>query len=415
MLALLTMLSDFDAPFRRYLSELVAEGRYRTFMNLERQVGRFPRALWRATPEAVPREVMVWCSNDYLGMGQHPDVLKAMHAALDTYGAGAGGTRNISGTTHAHVLLEQELCALHNKPAALLFSSGYVSNQATLATLGKLIPDMIIYTDADNHNSMIEGIRQSGCDKRIFRHNDLEHLEQLLKADPASRPKLIAFESVYSMDGSMAPIAPICTLAEQYGAMTYLDEVHAVGMYGATGAGIAEQDGCSHRLTIIEGTLGKAFGQYGGYIVSSVSLVDAIRSAAAGFIFTTSIPPVVCEGARASINHLRHSQTERAQHQQRVRQTKQVLTAAGLPVMRNHSHIVPVMVGNAGRCKSLSQALLEEHNIYVQPINYPTVPRGTERLRFAPSPQHTHEDIAQLAAALQTVWAKQPEIALEAA
>jgi 5-aminolevulinate synthase len=408
-------MTDFDAPFRRYIASLKEEGRYRTFMNLERQVGRFPKALWRQTPEAPPREVMVWCSNDYLGMGQHPDVLKAMHAALDTYGAGAGGTRNISGTSNAHVLLERELCLLHNKPAALLFSSGYVSNQATLATLGKLIPDMIIFTDADNHNSMIEGIRQSGCEKRIFRHNDLSHLEELLAATSPSKPKLIAFESVYSMDGSLAPIADICTLAERFGAMTYLDEVHAVGMYGATGAGMAEQVGCAQRLTIIEGTLGKAFGQYGGYIVSSVALVDAIRSAAAGFIFTTSIPPVVCEGARASIHHLRHSQTERTQHQQRVGELKQALSAAGLPVMNNNSHIVPVMVGNPVRCKALSQDLLESHSIYVQPINYPTVPRGTERLRFAPCPLHTSADITALVTALSDVWAKQPEIILAAA
>jgi 5-aminolevulinate synthase len=406
---------DFDPVFRRHLNSLKTEGRYRTFANLERQAGRFPKALWRASADVAPVEITVWCSNDYLGMGQHPKVLSAMHEALDRYGAASGGTRNIAGTTHAHVELEQELALLHNKPAALLFTSGYVSNQATLSTLGKLIPDLIIFSDADNHNSMIEGIRQSGCEKRIFRHNDVQHLAELLAAVPANRPKLIVFESVYSMDGDISPINDICDLAEQYGAMTYLDEVHAVGMYGETGAGVAEQEGCAERITIIEGTLGKAFGLQGGYIVSTAAIVDAIRSSAPGFIFTTSLPPVICAGARASVNHLRFSSTERAQLHQRARQLKQLLTSAGLPVLRNRSHIVPLIVGEPVRCREISRLLLEEHRIYAQPINYPTVPRGTERLRLAPGPLHTSTDMTALLAALQAVWQVEPARQSEAA
>ncbi len=397
-------MSNFDAPFQSYLDELHREGRYRSFADLERQVGRFPKALWRPTPDASPREVTVWCSNDYLGMGQHPAVLSAMRQALDIYGAGAGGTRNISGTTHAHVLLEQEICALHNKSAALLFSSGYVSNQATLATLGRLLPDLLIFSDSDNHNSMIEGIRQSGCEKRIFRHNDVNHLESLLVSAPANRPKLIAFESVYSMDGDFAPLQDICGLASRYGAMTYLDEVHAVGMYGASGAGLAEREGVSDRITILEGTLGKAFGVMGGYIASSVSIIDAVRSAAAGFIFTTALSPVLCEGARASISHLRRSSLERDLQQQRAQSLKEALRLAGLPVMPSPSHIVPVMVGDPVRCRQLAAALMERYSIYVQPINYPTVPRGTERLRFAPSPLHSQADIDYLVQSLGEVW-----------
>ncbi len=395
---------NFDGIFQAHIDQLKAEGRYRTFANLERIAGRFPKALWRRTPEARPEAVTIWCSNDYLGMGQHPDVLAAMHDAIDQFGSGAGGTRNISGTTHLHVLLEQELAALHDKASALLFTSGYISNHATLSTLGKIIPNLMIFSDACNHNSMIEGIRHSGCERQIFRHNDVAHLRELLSSAPINRPKLIAFESVYSMDGDIAPIDEICDAAEDYGAMTYLDEVHAVGMYGATGAGVAEETGNAHRITIIEATLGKAFGMVGGYIAGSSALVDAVRSSAPGFIFTTSLPPVICAGALASIRHLRASEFERQGQRNRVADVKAALKAAGLPVMPNRSHIVPLMVGDPVRCRAMSEALMEQHHIYVQPINYPTVPRGTERLRITPSPLHTAEDVAALVSALQAVW-----------
>lgn len=396
---------DFDGIFEAYLAGIKQEGRYRRFADLERVCGRFPKALWRKSAEADAQEVTIWCGNDYLGMGQHPQVLAAMHAALEQYGAGAGGTRNISGTTHAHVELEFELASWHQRPAALVFTSGYVSNQATIATLGKLLPGLIIFSDADNHNSLIEGIRQSGCERHIFRHNDAAHLRELLAAAPADKPKLIVFESVYSMDGSIAPIEAICDLAEQYGAMTYLDEVHAVGMYGPTGAGIAEEVGCAQRITIIEATLGKAIGVVGGYIVGSAAVVDAIRSAAHGFIFTTSLPPVVCAGAVASIRHLKASEAEREGQRAQVARLKAALRKEGLPIIPTHSHIVPVLVGDPVRCRAMTDRLLEQYGIYVQPINYPTVPRGQERIRLTPSPLHSDADIAYLVDALMEVWA----------
>ena len=397
---IVSRIMTFDPIFERHLQALKSEGRYRTFANLERQCGRFPKALWRMSSDADPVEVTVWCSNDYLGMGQHPKVITAMHEAIDRYGAASGGTRNISGTTHAHVELEQELASWHGKEAALLFTSGYISNQATLSTLGQIIPDLIIFSDADNHNSMIEGIRQSGCEKRIFRHNDVEHLAQLLADAPINRPKLIAFESVYSMAGDIAPMREIVALAEQYGAMTYLDEVHAVGMYGPHGAGVAEELGLSARITIIEGTLGKAIGVMGGYIAASAPLVDAIRSSAAGFIFTTSLPPVLCAGATASIRHIRSCDTERMQQRERVAQVKGMLTSAGMPIIKNSSHIVPLMVGDPVCCRVITDFLIHEHRIYVQPINYPTVPRGTERVRITPLPMHTAQDVDLLREAL---------------
>ena len=395
---------NFDPIFAQHISALKNEGRYRHFADLERMAGNFPRALWRETAEAEPVEVTIWCGNDYLGMGQHPKVLEAMHEALDRYGAGAGGTRNISGTTHAHVELEEALCRWHNKQAALLFTSGYVSNQTTLATLGKLLPGLTIFSDADNHNSLIEGIRQSGCEKKIFRHNDVQHLTDLLAAAPADRPKLVVFESVYSMDGSIAPMSEICDVAERFGAMTYLDEVHAVGMYGPTGAGIAEATGTAHRITILEATLGKAIGVVGGYIVSSAAIIDAIRSSAAGFIFTTSLPPVVCAGALASINHLSTSSVERQLQQLRVAEVKSVLAVADIPTIPSPSHIVPVMVGNPVRCKEITDRLMQKHHIYVQPINYPTVPRGSERIRLTPSPLHSPSDVMHLSLSLAEVW-----------
>lgn len=395
---------DFDGIFESHISNLKAEGRYRTFANLERIAGRFPKALWRRSPEAKPEQVTIWCSNDYLGMGQHPTVLAAMHDAVDQFGSGAGGTRNISGTTHLHVLLERELAALHGKAAALLFTSGYISNHATLSTLGKIIPNLMIFSDECNHNSMIEGIRHAGCEKHVFRHNDVAHLREMLSVAPINRPKLIAFESVYSMDGDIAPIDAICDLADDFGAMTYLDEVHAVGMYGKTGAGIAEATGNSHRLTVIEGTLGKAFGMVGGYITASTALVDAIRSSAAGFIFTTSLPPVICAGALASIRHLRNSDSERQAQRSRVAEVRDALKSAGLPILPNRSHIIPLMVGDPMRCRALTDLLMEQHHIYVQPINYPTVPRGTERVRITPNPLHSTEDVAALVSALGTAW-----------
>ena len=395
---------NYKSFFDNALSRLHEERRYRVFADLERIAGRFPLTIWHA-PEG-PREIIVWCSNDYLGMGQHPKVVGAMVEAATRMGTGAGGTRNISGTNHPLVELENELADLHGKESALIFTSGYVSNQTGISTIAKLIPNVLILSDSYNHNSMIEGVRQSGCEKKIFRHNDLAHLEELLKEAGPNRPKLILFESIYSMDADIAPISAICDLAEKYGAMTYIDEVHAVGMYGKRGAGIAERDGVMHRIDVIEGTLGKAFGCFGGYIAASDSVCDAVRSYAPGFIFTTALPPAVCAAAAASIRHLKTSQWERDRHQERVARVKAVLTASGLPVMPSDTHIVPIAVGDPEKCKAASDMLLTEHGIYIQPINYPTVPKGTERLRVTPSPYHDDQMIDALAAALIDVWEK---------
>ncbi|NBC20378.1 MAG: 5-aminolevulinate synthase [Alphaproteobacteria bacterium] len=390
--------------FEDALATIHEEGRYRVFVDLHRQRGAFPKATARF--EAGEREITVWCSNDYLGMGQDEDVLAAMHEAIDLFGAGSGGTRNISGTTRYHVDLERELADLHGKSGALLFTSGYVANDATLSTLGKILPGLIIYSDALNHASMIEGIRRSGCDRRVFRHNDLDHLRALMENDDPDRPKLIAFESVYSMDGDVGPLAGFCDLADEFGAMTYLDEVHAVGLYGHEGAGVAQRDAVMERVDIIEGTLGKAFGVMGGYIAADRLIVDAIRSMASGFIFTTSSCPVMTAGSLASVRKLRSEDGRqlRACHQAQADMLKRKFESAGLPVLPTETHIVPLMVGDPERCKALSDTLLFDFGIYVQPINYPTVPKGTERLRFTPSPVHTEAMMDELVSAILAIW-----------
>ena len=392
----------YDEYFENALARLRDERRYRVFADLERLAGRFPHAIWHSAHG--PRKVIVWCSNDYLGMGQHPKVIGAMVETATRMGTGAGGTRNIAGTNHPLVALEQEIADLHGKQAALIFTSGYVSNETGISTIAKLLPDCLILSDELNHNSMIEGVRQSKCEKRIFRHNDMAHLQELLRAPPPHRPKLVVFETLYSMDGDVAPINRICDLAQCYNAMTYADEVHAVGMYGARGGGQAQAQGAMARLDVIEGTLAKAFGCLGGYISGRLALIDAVRSYAPGFIFTTALPPAICAAAAAAIRHLKASGFERQRHQERSARVKAVLAAAGLPVMPSPTHIVPVLVGEPERCKKASDLLLAEHGIYIQPINYPTVPKGSERLRITPTPYHDDALIDALAEALVDVW-----------
>lgn len=404
----------YDEIFSDALASLRREGRYRVFVDILRNRGSYPEARCLSGP-AEGRPVTIWCSNDYLSMGQHPDVIAAMEDALHDVGAGSGGTRNISGNTHFHAELEAELADLHDKPAALLFTSGYVSNEATLATLAKLLPGCIIFSDELNHASMIEGIRHSGCAKRVFRHNDIDHLRELLASADPSAPKLIAFESLYSMDGDVAPIAAICDLADEFHALTYCDEVHAVGMYGPRGGGITERDGLADRVTIIEGTLAKAFGVMGGYIAADAKIIDVVRSYAPGFIFTTSISPVLVAGALAAVRHLKKSGVERAAQQAAAALLKAELASNGLPVMASDTHIVPLMVGDPVKTKRLSDLLLADHGIYVQPINYPTVPRGTERLRFTPGPSHSDAMIRELVAALLGVMDRLEFAYLEAA
>ena len=393
---------DFDAIFQAQLNSLKDEGNYRIFAELERVKGQFPKAICHN--DDAPDRVTVWCSNDYLGMGQHPVVTEAMKSAIDQCGAGAGGTRNISGTNHAHKVLEAELADLHGKESALLFTSGYVSNWASLSTLGSRLPDCVILSDALNHASMIEGIRHARCNKVIWRHNDPEDLDRKLRELPANAPKIVAFESVYSMDGDICPMEEIIEVAEAHGAMTYLDEVHAVGLYGPRGGGISEERGLAHRITLIEGTLGKAFGVVGGYVTGSTALCDFIRSFSSGFIFTTALPPSVAAAATASIRHLKQSQSERILQRKRVAHLRQRLNEEGIPHMENPSHIIPVMIKDPVKCRMLSDYLMQNYGIYVQPINYPTVPKGTERLRFTPSPWHTEEDIELLVHALKELW-----------
>jgi 5-aminolevulinate synthase len=393
---------DPQAFFSSELEQLRDEGRYRVFAELERKAGSFPQA--KRYKDGVTQDVTIWCANDYLGMGQHPKVIEATCAALRAYGAGAGGTRNISGNSHEHVLLEEELADLHGKEAALLFTSGYVSNWAALSALAGGIPNCVVLSDAGNHASMIEGIRHSRAERRIFKHNDLVDLERHLKDIPVDRPKLIAFESVYSMDGDIGNIRGICDLADKYGAMTYLDEVHAVGMYGPRGGGIAEREGLMDRITVIEATLGKAFGVVGGYIAASRELCDYVRSFASGFIFTTALPPAIAAGARTAVAHLKQSDFERQRQRRAVAKVRAALRGIGIPMMDNDSHIIPVMVGNAAKCKMISDILMDQYGIYIQPINYPTVPKGTERLRITPSPFHSNEDIEKLVSALSALW-----------
>jgi len=395
---------DYDALCETQLDGLRAAGNYRVFAELERKRGCYPHA--RRHVDGAVQEVTVWCSNDYLGMGQHADVVNAMHEALDQHGAGAGGTRNISGTNHQHVLLERELADLHGKDAALLFTSGYVSNWAALGTLAARLPDCAVFSDAGNHASMIEGIRHSKAERHIFKHNSAEDLDRKLSLVDPARPKLVAFESVYSMDGDIAPIAEILDVAEKHNAMTYLDEVHAVGLSGPRGGGIAEREGLMDRVTVIEGTLGKAFGVVGGYIAASASMCDFVRSFASGFIFTTALPPAIAAGALASVRHLKASSVERAAHQERVAKVRRRLDALGIPMLDNPSHIIPVMVGDAHHAKMISDWLLDNHGIYVQPINYPTVAKGSERLRITPSPVHSDGDIDRLVTALSDIWSQ---------